>query len=453
MRSDTKVKSNRIISLFTHGSVKADRISNLIDRNALLLLILVLVVVAISRVVGITNDPPWWMCSDFFCDEGWWADSARGKVFFNDFFADDFGTSYLLAPEYTFLLQGVYRLFGIGLLQTRMATAVGGILTIVVICGTIWRRLGRRQALLCALLLGASPFYWAHNRVALTETLQALFITGAFCLYMLRKNDRLAPFLAGLLLSISVGIKLNAAVIGVIPLFLASCAEAIYRAKQGESSKVTWIHVRPVFMGFLGVVVGVTSFLIFIIIPNWQAVYSILFSEGSLGSFPLTRLFALTGPSFVSIRSGTEPPIVLVWRVAARSPVVFLAAWMLLVHLFGPRAWRARTIQEALSPFEVGVIVWMVSTWFLISLFSYQPDRRFVLLLPPMALAATISVFRIFKATNLSSLPTQDTRNRWSFSHFVLWLLITLPVLLVICLLYTSPSPRDATLSRMPSSA
>ena len=27
------------------------------------------------------------------------------------------------------------------------------------------------------------------------------------------------------------------------------------------------------------------------------------------------------------------------------------------------------------------------------------------------------------------------------------------PALILICLLYTSPSPRDATLSRMPSSA
>ena len=35
-----------------------------------------------------------------------------------------------------------------------------------------------------------------------------------------------------------------------------------------------------------------------------------------------------------------------------------------------------------------------------------------------------------------------------------LWLAVSLALIVVsICLLYTSPSPRDATLSRMPSSA
>ena len=34
----------------------------------------------------------------------------------------------------------------------------------------------------------------------------------------------------------------------------------------------------------------------------------------------------------------------------------------------------------------------------------------------------------------------------------IFWLILTFG-LLFICLLYTSPSPRDATLSRMPSSA
>ena len=45
-----------------------------------------------------------------------------------------------------------------------------------------------------------------------------------------------------------------------------------------------------------------------------------------------------------------------------------------------------------------------------------------------------------------------------AFTNSALWMLITTVVLFIfvlggICLLYTSPSPRDATLSRMPSSA
>ena len=38
-------------------------------------------------------------------------------------------------------------------------------------------------------------------------------------------------------------------------------------------------------------------------------------------------------------------------------------------------------------------------------------------------------------------------------SEYLIGALVFLPPLVTICLLYTSPSPRDATLSRMPSSA
>ena len=41
----------------------------------------------------------------------------------------------------------------------------------------------------------------------------------------------------------------------------------------------------------------------------------------------------------------------------------------------------------------------------------------------------------------------------WWFSITVVPFVLAIITLFVVCLLYTSPSPRDATLSRMPSSA
>ena len=58
--------------------------------------------------------------------------------------------------------------------------------------------------------------------------------------------------------------------------------------------------------------------------------------------------------------------------------------------------------------------------------------------------AATGEVFDIRDIKGAVDIPSG---NEW-----VYWLLGAL-ALLTICLLYTSPSPRDATLSRMPSSA
>ena len=46
-----------------------------------------------------------------------------------------------------------------------------------------------------------------------------------------------------------------------------------------------------------------------------------------------------------------------------------------------------------------------------------------------------------------------DSSNRLGANHLLLLKVVGMQRQLQFCLLYTSPSPRDATLSRMPSSA
>ncbi len=188
------------VSLVELMRVNWKRIETFLDRKALILLLLCLFVMAFSRFIKIYDDPPSWMRSDFLCDEGWWADSARGKIFFDDYFADDFGTAYLVTPGYTLLLQTVYRVFGVGLVQTRMISAIFNVLTIFIVTVLIWKKIGRKEALLCTILLGASPFYWAYSRVGLIETSQAFCITAAFCLYMLNGKRFFGALGSGLFL-------------------------------------------------------------------------------------------------------------------------------------------------------------------------------------------------------------------------------------------------------------
>ena len=62
-----------------------------------------------------------------------------------------------------------------------------------------------------------------------------------------------------------------------------------------------------------------------------------------------------------------------------------------------------------------------------------------------------------FPQVMLEALQVNGTQrsNVWHWWLLISWLLLTLAMSgpTWICLLYTSPSPRDATLSRMPSSA
>lgn len=410
-----------------------DRVSNIVDRNAILLLAIILLVIAFSRFFAIYNDPPWWMHPDFFNDEGWWADSARGKLFFNNYFADDFGTGYLVAPAYTFLLQGVYSLFGIGLVQTRMASSVAGVLTILVMAVTVWKKVGRKAAVLCALLLGASPFFWAFNRVAHTETLQTFFITSAFCLYMLKKEKVIGPFFSGLLLSISIGIKINAAVIGLLPVFLAVCATSLYQAKMATvrmSFRDALPFFRPLFWGFLGLASGIAIFLALTVVPNWKAFRTMVFSEAGLGGVFVEQIMTLPGAAFTSVDSPSKTTVV--WRLAVLSPAVCFGAWLCILRLVRRIGKRAASPEIGLDPFEVGCIAWMLATWFFISLSHYQPDRRFVILLVPMALTATILMSCKDRLQRRWRSHSDLCPKSLTFSYFVLWLLLSLPVFLLV---------------------
>ena len=82
----------------------------------------------------------------------------------------------------------------------------------------------------------------------------------------------------------------------------------------------------------------------------------------------------------------------------------------------------------------------------------------------PGALSRVIGLFsqRGYNIDSLSVAPTQDeTLSRLTMTigeegadiNQILKQLYKLVDVVMVCLLYTSPSPRDATLSRMPSSA
>jgi 4-amino-4-deoxy-L-arabinose transferase-like glycosyltransferase len=416
-----------------HASFDLTKAAQLVDRNAILLLAIILAAIAFSRFFAVCNDPAWWVHPDFFNDEGWWSDSARGRLFFGTYFADDFGTAYLVAPGYTFLLQGTYSLFGIGLAQMRIVSAAAGVLTVLIAAATVGRKAGKKEAVLCALLLGASPFFWAFNRVAFTETLQGLFVTSAFCLYVSSRRKVLGPFLSGLLLSISVALKINAAVIGVLPIVLAVCATSLHEAKAANA-RMSLRNVLPFFSpfiwGFLGLASGVAAFLGLSVIPNWHAFRAMVFSEARLSDASIAQILQLPGAALVSVDSPSKAAIV--WRLAVLSPTICFGAWLGVLRLT-PRIHKSpASAGVRLGQFEAGCIGWMLATWVFISLSSYQPDRRFVLLLPPMAMAVAGTRWSQDRRSSEQRAGMHRSPRGGALSSWGLWLILSLPVLLMI---------------------
>ena len=141
--------------------------------------------------------------------------------------------------------------------------------------------------------------------------------------------------------------------------------------------------------------------------------------------------------------------------VAAATLLLFIGATLLLSEV---RFFRSRTLASRVSPYLPGGSLRRRQE--LLSLESFGE------LLRPLAEAVGSVTARLFGVSE--ELPRRLRRVHWEIdaSGFrvrqVGWALGSLSVALIFgialalptpCLLYTSPSPRDATLSRMPSSA
>jgi hypothetical protein len=122
----------------------------------------ILFLVAAIRLAIIGKDPPYWLEQAFIADIGWWVASARGKVFFGDHFSfsGDFGSTYLLLPAYTWILEKMYSLWGVGLVQTQVLAMLSNFLVVVIGAILAWRMAGLKEAAMTTVLLGLSPFFW-----------------------------------------------------------------------------------------------------------------------------------------------------------------------------------------------------------------------------------------------------------------------------------------------------
>src|SRR5712671_3397889 len=123
------------------------------DRGWRWLFVVLVLLTLLVRLAALDVDPTRTMPEASLMDEGIWADGARGDLLFHDYFADDTGDAYLMAPLHTFVLRGVFQLFGIGLWQVRLPSALASVLLATVLGLWVARRRGARAGCLVVTVL------------------------------------------------------------------------------------------------------------------------------------------------------------------------------------------------------------------------------------------------------------------------------------------------------------
>lgn len=371
-------------------------------RDRALILATLAAALALSRFWALDADPPGWMPGAFLVDSGWWASGARGIFLFGDPLADDFGMAALLLPGYTWTLAAIYALFGVDLLGAEALAAASSLATIALVCLLLGRKAGWNAALWAALLLGASPFYWAHGRAALPESLQAFFVfLGAFV--WVRGSGagaqaawrcRPAPaFLAGLAWGGAVAVKMNALTLGLMPLLVVGVvllwreARSAAGAEPRRSSLSTlpsatrgWIP--PLTLAALGMAVAGGAAFLPLALPHWDQFTEVLHTESSTRDLSWLRRMTFPGYALISDSLGVDANVPVFWKVAQWSPAILLGFWS-----YGLRwvAGRARP-----DTFEFGLLAWALAAWGAVLLGLNQWEYRYILVLPLFAMLVAV---------------------------------------------------------------
>ncbi|MCG8463015.1 MAG: glycosyltransferase family 39 protein, partial [Holophagales bacterium] len=129
-----------------------------------------------QRSLFLGADPPTDFHYHFLTDEGGWAHNARLRELFGVWRLDDDAVPLHGAFLYTLALRGIYALFGVGLVQTRLLAVAGGLLTCALLYLFVRRQRSWPTAAVATLLFGASSFVSAHHRVAFVESFQLPFV-------------------------------------------------------------------------------------------------------------------------------------------------------------------------------------------------------------------------------------------------------------------------------------
>ncbi len=377
-----------------------------------------------SRFWALAADPPAWMPGAWLVDSGWWANGARGAALFDDPGSEDHGMAALMVPGYTWALRLLFQVFDVDLIWAQALAAAANLLTIALVALLLWRKLSPRAAAWGVVLLGASPFYWAHARAALPESLQALLVVLAFTIWALAGHRRPAAFAGGLFMGAAIVVKLNAATLGLAPLLVAAgCVWWAHTQPQGGRSPVP---AGMLLCSALGLAMAGVAAWTLVVRPDPGAFWTILGTESRSHSVDWMRMMTFPGYALISdgmVQDGRMAPIL--WKVARWSPGILLAMWLYLLDAVHEWYAAGSTALMRRSGFELVCTGWALVAWLAVIAGINQWEYRYILLLP---------LFALLGATYLSRSPrpadTRTLRRGW-LARWLLWMAALLPLLIL----------------------
>ncbi len=344
------------------------------DRRFWFLVLGVVLAGALLRFLALAADAPTDMHRAILYDEGYWAHNARNMFYHGVWVRDDHNPPLILTPAWTLSLYGVYRLLGTGLAQTRLLSALTGLLMPLVLYLGLRTRWTRREAFLPAAILLLGYFPLCYSRSGLTESFQLFFLVSSFALLLAAERRPALGVVAGLAFTLALFSKPSAGTVAVV--WAAGWLLLRLRPRPTAADRPDWRLPARFLLGAVGllVLVGLVWALPHreLLADQFRMTLAKLEEDAPSPLARAARVSLLGVSAFGFERNGF-----FLQNVVPLLAVVGLALHRLLAV---PR----RRLEE------VEVYAW---SWLLLGLVSMapltrQPDRRFLFLAPAVAILA-----------------------------------------------------------------
>jgi 4-amino-4-deoxy-L-arabinose transferase-like glycosyltransferase len=341
----------------------------------------------VVRLVALDADPPPWLSwsTGLYTDEGFYTLDARHEALFGTLAPGDFHDR-LLSPLLSLLQQGVFSLFGIGLVQARLLSALFGILTVGVFWLGLRRAWGANAADFGALFLGLAPPFALYNRTALQETPTVFWLVLAFALWGWGARRPALYALAGLSVAVAMVFKGLALVAG----------GALVAGPGSKEPGYSGVEVPPALRQAYGIESSVAERL--------SLGVARLFRAGSLlGLGGLLLGLALYAAAWYGPHHAELSRMATYYRVHQMQPHSWHSLWLNVRRAFDGGERGVFPYLLATLPVPCGLAVWGLWTrkgWDAADRFfalwlagglgfcllsSYAPSRYYVLFLPALA--------------------------------------------------------------------
>lgn len=343
-------------------------------------IVVLILLAAVPRLLHLDADPRQDFQATYLADEGLYAHNARLHALFGSWTMDDHNVALFTAPLHTASVRASYALFGTGLWQTRLPSAIAGILTCLVLYAFLRRETTRGIAVAATLLLTLSGFVTSHNRVAYTESIQVLLLTiGFFAALRSRAATWWAAVSAVSLIAAMLAKPSSLGCVVAIVLLVA------FQLLRDHAHRPAWLRATGVFC-----VTGLACLVVLALalaVPNWE-------------------VFTAEVRQLARTAAGGDPPLSLLKRFLLYGfrnepdSTRILGGWLtrdaflvLGVGLLG-FARLAGLYRRPLRPLEMGCWMWVILTLMSIATHpALAPDRYYVLIMPALAILLAIAAF------------------------------------------------------------